>query len=106
LFDDARAKLDSAGVLRRGLFYTQGKAVITRLLEEGAISFEAYHDIVENREIAEALLEGNFLLSYHFDIGKVTFQSTLVERYCSVLFQHYSLLVLIGKRKSKKKNLS
>lgn len=64
-----------------GKFYEQGKAIISRLLKEGAISNRTYWDIVENEEIGEEMLQRN-VFSHHFDADCITFQSTPIQRYC------------------------
>ena len=64
-------------------FYKEGKAVIAKLLEEGAISYKAYWAIVGNKEIAEEMLQNN-VFSHHFYADTITFQSTPIQQYCEV----------------------
>jgi hypothetical protein len=68
-------------MLPKGKFYDQGKAIISRLLREGAISNRTYWDIVGNREIGEEMLQKN-VFSHHFYANVISFQSTPMQQYC------------------------
>jgi hypothetical protein len=72
-------------VLPGGRFHKQGKALIAKLLERGAISYKAYVKIAGNEEIADEILQEN-LFSYHLHTRTVTFQSTPIQQYCRTEF--------------------
>ena len=76
----------AAEISPQGKFYKQGKAVISELLKEGAISSHTYWKIVGNKEIGEEMLQKN-VFSHHFQGNYITFQSTPIQRYCGVSTQ-------------------
>jgi hypothetical protein len=77
---EAERHLKIAGVVPEGKFHKQGKAVIGRLLREGAISNRTYWDLVEN-EVGEEMLQKN-VFSHCFYGDYITFQSTPMQRCC------------------------
>ena len=85
LLNEAKGQLKIAGMLPQGKFYKQGKAVISRLLREGAISDSTYWAIVGNEEIGEEMLQKN-VFSHHFYADIITFQSTPMQQYCEQQF--------------------
>jgi hypothetical protein len=68
-------------MLPEGKFYKQGKAIISRLLKESAISDRTYRDIVGDENIGEEILQKN-VFSQHLYADDITFQSALMQRYC------------------------
>ena len=64
-------------------FYKQGKAIISKLLKENAIPSYTYRAIVGDNIIGDKMLQTN-VFSHHFDADNVTFQSTLMKRYCEL----------------------
>ena len=66
-------------ILPDSRYHAQGAAVISELLKKGSISKKDYNSIV-GRYLGDKLLETN-VFALHDD-SRVTFQSTLVKRYC------------------------
>jgi len=83
LLSEVDGQFRVAGMQPRGKFYKQGKTIISKLLKENAISDYTYWAAAEDDEIGEKMLQGN-VFSHHFYANNVTFQSTLVKRYCEV----------------------
>jgi hypothetical protein len=83
LFNEAKGQLEAAGVLPGDKFYKQGKAIISKLLKENAIPDYTYRAMVGDNEIREKMLQKN-VFSHHFHTDNVTFQSTLMKRYCEL----------------------
>jgi hypothetical protein len=61
-------------------YHKQGAAVISKLLEKGSISEDDYIDLT-GLDIGRKLLETN-IFALRFRSGRVTFQSTVVKRFC------------------------
>ena len=80
MFRDAESQLKIAGMLLRGRYYKEGAMIIHKLLEKGSISYADYSHLVDP-EIGDELLEKN-VFALHFDSGKITFQSTVMARFC------------------------
>ncbi|KAI9779927.1 MAG: hypothetical protein M1839_007083 [Geoglossum umbratile] len=83
LFNEAKGQLEAAGVLPGDKFYKQGKAIISKLLKENAIPDYTYRAMVGDNEIREKMLQKN-VFSHHFHTDNITFQSTLMKRYCEL----------------------
>ncbi|KAI9773369.1 MAG: hypothetical protein M1840_007584 [Geoglossum simile] len=83
LLNEAKGQLEAAGVLPGDKFHKQGKAIINKLLKENAISDYTYRAMVGDNEIREKMLQKN-VFSHHLDADNVTFQSTLMKRYCEL----------------------
>ncbi|KAI9782085.1 MAG: hypothetical protein M1839_005431 [Geoglossum umbratile] len=81
LFNETDDRLRVTGMLPGGEFHKQGKAIISKLLKENVISNYTYWTTVGDDKIGEEMLQKN-VFSYHFSAGNVTFQSTLMKRYC------------------------
>jgi hypothetical protein len=82
LLNEAKGQLKAAKMLPGGAFHKQEKAIIGKLLKENDISDDTYWAIAGD-EIGEKMLQGN-VFSYHFDADNITFQSTLMKRYCEL----------------------
>jgi hypothetical protein len=79
MFSDARSQLESAEILP-GCRYHKGGAVILReLLKRESISFMDYDklDFITGCK----LLKAN-IVAYHPSSGDITFQSTVMKRFC------------------------
>ncbi|KAI9781738.1 MAG: hypothetical protein M1839_005731 [Geoglossum umbratile] len=83
LFNDTSSQLQSARMLPGDEFYKQGKAIINKLLKENAIPNYTYWAMVGDNAIGDRMLQTN-IFSHHFDANNVTFQSTLMKRYCEL----------------------
>ena len=79
MFAGVRGQLTAAGILPEHL-HKQGAAVISELLSKEASSRTDYIALT-GPEIGRELLETN-VFAFHFYSGQVTFQSTVVKRYC------------------------
>ncbi|KAI9765466.1 MAG: hypothetical protein M1839_005497 [Geoglossum umbratile] len=82
LLNEAKGQLKAAKMLPGGEFHKQEKAIIGKLLKENDISDDTYWAIAGD-EIGEKMLQGN-VFSHHFDADNITFQSTLMKRYCEL----------------------
>jgi hypothetical protein len=83
LLNEAKGQLGAAEMLPGGKFYKQGRVIISKLLKENAIPDYTYWAAVEDNEIGEKMLQKN-VFSHHFYADNVTFQSTLMKRYCEL----------------------
>ena len=80
MFSDAESQLKSAKILP-GYRYHKGGAVILReLLKKESISYSDYCELVDF-VTAHKVLKKN-ILAYHYDSGNITFQSTVMKRFC------------------------
>jgi len=80
MFRDAEGQLTLAEILPHDRYHKEGATIISELLEKGSISSKAYFDLV-GREVGSRLLEKN-VFALHFGSGKITFQSTVMARFC------------------------
>jgi hypothetical protein len=84
LFSDAASQLNSAQVLSGLSYHEEGAKIIRELLKKGSISEDAYYSLV-GHVIGGKLLETN-VFALHFDSEEITFQSTVMKRYCEKKF--------------------
>jgi hypothetical protein len=54
--------------------------IVRELLKKGSISRSAFYDLV-GRDTGNKLLETN-IFAFHFNSKEITFQSTVMRRYC------------------------
>ena len=80
LFNDARNELLSAGIYRGRCDQKAGAVIIRELLEKESISHNDYFRLVD-AATGDRLLESN-VFAFNINSGKITFQSTLMRRYC------------------------
>jgi hypothetical protein len=80
MFSDAKSELDSAEILPTGRYHKEGAVIIRELLKKGSISERTFYDLV-NPSIGNKLLEKN-VFAFHFNSQEVTFQSTVMKRFC------------------------
>jgi hypothetical protein len=80
MYCDAKNQLNFAQVLSDLRYHEEGAKIIRELLKKGSISEKAYHSLV-GRVTGGKLLETN-VFAFHFDSEEVTFQSTVMKRYC------------------------
>ena len=80
MFSNASRQLKIAGMLPHGPNHANGSRVIRELLRKGSISEYAYFDLVDDK-VGEKLLEAN-VFADHFNSGQITFQSTVMKRFC------------------------
>jgi len=79
-FSDAQSQLKSAEIFPTYRYHKEGAAIIRELLEKGSISQRAFYDLV-GFDTGNKFLEKN-VFAFHFDSEEITFQSTLMKRYC------------------------
>ena len=79
MLSEASIQFEFAQLDRLSPYHRQGTAIISALLKKGSISKREYYDIV-GRNLGAKLLETN-VFALHVD-SRVTFQSTLMKRYC------------------------
>jgi hypothetical protein len=80
MFSKAESQLESAEILRTGRYHKEGGMIVCELLKRGSISKRTFHDLV-GRDTGNKLLETN-RFAYHFNRQEITFQSTVMKRYC------------------------
>lgn len=80
MLEDARAILKNDKILPKRSLYRDGAVIIRKLLREGSISRNAFYDLV-SADVGDQLLESN-VFAYHIYSQEITFQSTLMKRYC------------------------
>ena len=80
MFHDAERQLALAEILPYNRYHKEGAKIIYELLKTGSISSKAYFDLV-GREVGSRLLETN-VFALHFNSGQITFQSTVMARFC------------------------
>jgi hypothetical protein len=80
MFDTAESQLKSAKIFPKYCYHKEGAAIIRELLKKGSISQRTFYDQV-GVDTGNKFLETN-VFAFHFDSGEITFQSTLMKRYC------------------------
>jgi hypothetical protein len=80
MFSDAKSQLTSAEILPTCRYHEDGAKILRELIKKGSISEDAYYSLV-GRDTGNKFLETN-VFALHFDSGEITFQSTLMKRYC------------------------
>ena len=80
MFFKAESQLESAEILRTGRCHKEGGMIVRELLKKGSISRSAFYDLV-GRDTGNKLLETD-LFAFHFNSQEITFQSTVMRRYC------------------------
>jgi hypothetical protein len=81
MYSDAQTQLNSAQVLSGLCYHEEGAKIIRELLKKGSISEDAYYSLVD-RVTGGKLLETNVFV-FHYDSQEITFQSTVMKRYCA-----------------------
>ena len=79
-FFDAEAELQSAEILPKYRYHKEGAAIVRELLKKGSISRSTLNDLVDV-DTGKKLLETN-VFTFSFNSQEVTFQSTVMKRYC------------------------
>ena len=80
MFSEAESQLDSAEILPTGRYHKEGVVVLRELLKKGSTSRRTFYDLV-SPDTRNKLLETN-IFAYHFNAQEITFQSTVMKRYC------------------------
>jgi hypothetical protein len=80
MFFEAKKQLEFAEILPRRRYHEKAAVILRELLKKGSLSYSAYYNLVD-ADIGDKLL-GKNIFAYHFNSGEITFQSTLMKRYC------------------------
>ncbi|KIX03339.1 uncharacterized protein Z518_06891 [Rhinocladiella mackenziei CBS 650.93] len=80
MFSDAERQLPSAEVLPHRRYHKEGAVIIRELLKNGTISWDTFYDLV-GANIGDKLLEAH-IFALHSNSEEITFQSTVMKRYC------------------------
>ena len=80
MLSKAKKQLEYAEINPHARYHKEGATVVRELLKKGSISEEAYIDLVGIETGRKLLGKNGFALC--FDTGLVSFQSTLIRRYC------------------------
>jgi hypothetical protein len=80
MFFDAQSQLQSAEVLPGCHYHKDGALIIRELLKKESISYFTCYSLVDV-DTRDKLLESN-IIALHFDSEEITFQSTMMKRFC------------------------
>jgi hypothetical protein len=80
MFVDTEGQLNSAKIIHERRYCKDGAVIIRKLLKKGSISRDAYYTLVDPYT-ADKLLETN-VFAKQVDSREITFQSTVMKRYC------------------------
>ena len=79
MFSSAEEQLKSAEILPEHRYHKDGAKVVRELLK-GSISRSTFYGLV-GVDTGDKLLETN-IFAFHFNSREITFQSTVMKRYC------------------------
>ena len=80
MFSYAEQQLKSAEILPKCRYHKEGAVILRELLNKGSIPPSTYYDLVD-AETGDKLLETN-ILALPFNSREITFQSTVMKRFC------------------------
>jgi len=80
MFFKAKGQLTSAEILPGSRYHKDGAKIVRELIKKGSISEDTYYSLV-GRDTGNRLLEAT-IFAYHLNSGEITFQSTMMQRYC------------------------
>jgi hypothetical protein len=80
MFSNAKEQLKSAEILPEHRYHKDGAKIVRELLKKESISWGTIDGLV-GRNTQDKLLETNIFAS-HFNSGEITFQSTVMKRFC------------------------
>ena len=80
MFSGAKRELKRASILPGDPYHKDGGVIIRELLKKGCISEDTYRGLIDV-VTGDKLLEAN-VFSFHVNSEEISFQSTLVKRYC------------------------
>ena len=80
MFDDAEGELQSAGILPKHRYHKEGSVILRELLKKESISRDTLYKLVGVSTARKFL--GTNIFALHFNSREITFQSTLIKRYC------------------------
>ena len=80
MFSQAEEQLESAEILPELGYHKEGALIIRELLKKESISRDTLYKLV-GVSTARKLLETN-IFAFHFNSREITFQSTVMKRYC------------------------
>jgi len=88
MFSGDKKDLASAEILPGHRYHKEGALIMGQLLQKESISEDTFYDLV-GPIIARKLLETN-IFSHHFSSQEITFQSTVMRRYCEAKRAYWS----------------
>jgi hypothetical protein len=80
MFSNAEEQLKSAEILPGRRYHKDGAVILRELLKKGSISYSTFYDLVD-AYTGDKLLETN-IFAFHFNSREITFQSTVMKRFC------------------------
>jgi hypothetical protein len=80
MFINIRRLFKSTEILPKRCHHKEGAKVVRELLKKGSISEDTYNSLV-GADTGDKLLETN-IFALRYDSHEVTFQSTVMKRYC------------------------
>jgi hypothetical protein len=80
MFSYAEEQLESAEILPKRRYHKDGAKIVHELLKKGSISRSTFYGLV-GADTGNKLLETN-IFAFHFNSREITFQSTLMKRFC------------------------
>jgi len=80
MFSNAESQLKGAQILRGHRYQRRGSVIINELLKKGSISSDTYYGLV-GPDTGDKLL-GTNVFAFHFNSREISFQSTLMKRFC------------------------
>jgi len=80
MFSGVKRQLERASILPGDPYHKDGAVIIRELLKKGCISEDTYRGLIDV-VTGKKLLETN-VFSFHVNSDEISFQSTLVKRYC------------------------
>ena len=80
MFRDAKSQLTLAELLSHDRYHKDGATIIRELLKKESISRDTLYKLV-GVSTARKFLETN-VFAFHFNSREITFQSTVMKRYC------------------------
>ena len=80
MFSGVKRELEAASILPGDPYHKDGGVIIRELLKKGCISKNTYRGLIDV-VTGKKLLETN-VFSSHVNSEEISFQSTLVKRYC------------------------
>ena len=80
IFSSVEEELESAEILPKLRYHKEGALIICELLRKESISRDTLYKLV-GVSTARKLLETN-IFAYHFNSREITFQSTVMKRFC------------------------
>ena len=89
MFSNAKNQLESAEILPGHCYHKEGAVIIRELLKKESISDDTYYGLI-GVGAGDKLLKTN-VFAMHVNSRKITFQSTVMKRFCEENSALYSI---------------